>query len=162
MTNKKQMEDITGFIKILVIVVLFIGLIYALTTLIVNKNEKKKEEAKETVNEINHNEIVAGSMFNLNYNEYYVVLYKNSSNMSSLLNSLATTYRSAPNTIPLFNVNLDDGLNKKYYNPTTTNSSPLSVEDISVGDYTLIKFKNGKVVSYYESIEKIKEILEVE
>ncbi len=151
-------EEISSFIKILVIVGIFLIIVYGLTVLLVsNKEEVPKDDLNdEKVGEtFDYDQTIIGSMFDLDYDDYYVIIYKASASNASLLNELVTTYRDKEDSKKLFYINLDDVLNSSYYNKDESNNKPKNVSEVQVGDYTLIRFKNNKVVDYHETFHDI-------
>lgn len=152
-------EEISTFIKILVIVGIFLIVVYGLTVLLVsNKDETpitQEANAEEVEETIDYDQTLIGSMFDLEYDDYYVLIYKDSARNASLLDELMTTYRDKDDSKKLFYINLDDVLNRDYYNKDESNTKPKNVSEVQVKDYTLIRFKNNKVTEYHETFNDI-------
>lgn len=109
---------------------------------------------------IQYEEILAGSIFNLNQSSYYVLFYEKDKFYQTELNNLISNYKSK-NQLPLYLVDLSNGLNKNYLSEES-NSDAQVASELKIKDLTLIKIRNKKNILYIESINKIKTELGVE
>lgn len=55
---------------------------------------------------------------------------------------------------------LDDYMNKSYYDKDNVNKNATKASELKVGDYTLIKFNKGKIAKYIEGKDNIVKELE--
>lgn len=157
--NTNKVEELSNLIKVSVIVVIFILFVYVLTALITakgNSNVKNNEsEIEEASTKIDYDQTIIGSMFDLDYKDYYVLIYKRTARNATLIKNVLTTYKGKENSIKIFYVDLDDALNKNYYSEDESNKNAKDATEIKVKDYALIRFKNNKISEYYETLEEI-------
>ena len=145
-------SEVKKAIIIIIVILVTIILMYLLTTRILTKSNKiDRTLATESV--IGYDKILAGESFNRSEDEYYVI-YFDSTNDYSIISSLVSSYQLNSDNTKLYNVDLSDGINKKYITDgdvVTTDAASLLVKD-----NTLLKFENGEVV---ETVTDIKEII---
>lgn len=151
-------QEISRFIKILLIVVVFILGIYFFTSIFVKKEFDINKDITE--GQISSNNIIVGSILNRPYDEYYVLVYNSSSNQSTLYESLIYLYEQKENSKRIYLVDLDNDLNKKYISEKS-NPDAKKIQDFKFGDITLLKIKNKNVNKYLENIESIKKELDI-
>lgn len=152
----KNTEEINGFIKITIVVAIFLVIIYGFTVMFVTDKEVEQiDDEQELVDvEIDYDQTLIGSMFDIQHSDYFVLIYKESSRNASLLKDLMDTYKNKNHATKIFYVNLDDVLNKQYYSETS-NKKAKNASEVEVTDYTLIRFKNNKIVEYYDMMADI-------
>lgn len=151
----EEQKEIQKFIIIIIVLVLVIGAIYFLTDKFVEQGNSNNT----TTGEINYDKATIGTLLNRPYDEYYVMIYSSNSTEASYYNSIKNNYSSKDDGLKIYYIDLDNELNKKYYNVNNdnkSNPSAKSIDEINLGDITLIKVKNGEIVSYIEDIEQIK------
>ena len=155
-------NEIKTFIIIVLVISVLVGGIYALTE-VLKKDENTKEET--VAGKINYDRISIGMLLNRPYGEYYVMIYDVNDSESILYSTLMSKYmnnKSDSEYIKIYYCDLGNKINSKYYNVNNDNKSNPNAKDISeldLGNLTLIKVKNGKIVSYIEDYDKIAEIL---
>lgn len=158
-TNFK--EELGKVIKVTVAVLLFFGVFYLFTVYLVNKNSTT--EITENISEeatIQYQEILAGSSFSVNKDDYLVLFYDMSdSSLKSDYTSLITTYEEKAEHSSIYTVNMASSFNKSFVSDTA-NTSPAQVEDLKINGPTLIHFKAGSVVDYVQGYDNIKLFLE--
>lgn len=169
MVNQMKLKDINGFIgddeniikKFVIIVIIIIvlsGVVYAVTEL----TKKKNSNEIVTSGEINYDVLTVGMLLNRLEKEYYVIIYDENNEDSILYSSMISSYNNTQNHLKIYYCNLANKLNKDYYNVNGDNKSnpkATKVSELDLGDLTLIKVKNGKIVSYIENYETIKNVL---
>lgn len=151
----EEQKEIQKFIIIIIVLVLVIGAIYFLTDKFVEQGNSNNT----TTGEINYDKATIGTLLNRPYDEYYVMIYSSNSTEASYYNSIKNNYSSKDDGLKIYYIDLDNELNQKYYNVNNdnkSNPSAKSIDEINLGDITLIKVKNGEIVSYIEDIEQIK------
>ena len=151
----EEQKEIQKFIIIIIVLVLLIGAIYFLTDKFVEQGNSNNI----TTGEINYDKATIGTVLNRPYDEYYAIIYSSDSTEASYYNSIKTNYSSKDGGLKIYYIDLDNELNQKYYNVNNdnkSNPSAKSIDEINLGDVTLIKVKNGEIVSYIEDIEQIK------
>ena len=146
-------QEISRFIKILLIVVVFILGIYFFTSAVVKKEYDINKDIIE--GQVSSNNIIVGSILNRPHDEYYVLVYNSTSNSLALYETLIRLYEAKKDILRIYAVDLDNQLNQKY---ASENSNPnaAKIDEFKFGEITLLKIKNKKVDKYIEDIEKIK------
>lgn len=148
--EKNTSEEIkTLLIITLVIILVTVGL-YFFTEKILNK----KEEVEEVEETISYTEILMGTMLDLPDEEYFVIAYDKTNEETSMFETLYKRYFNKEGALPIYEVNLGIGFNKKYLSDES-NTKPKSLEDVQIKDVGLFLIKNGKISKYYESYEDI-------
>ena len=161
--SKKLKKEIMGgsdedqmkrMIKILLIVVLFIGLVWFIFALINGEifSKKKAQEKKEV--EIQNDIILAGSTFNRNEDEYYVLLYDFEGVNSGTCSAIFTVYKDKAQ-LKMFKVDLHDKMNSNVLVTDKGLVNTSSSSDLKVLDATLIKVKDGKAVEVKSGIDEL-------
>jgi len=161
--NTNEDENIIRKLIIITIVVMVaIAGVYLVTELL------KKDETKEKVvtpGVINYDKLSVGTLLNRNYKEYYVLVYDSKDEKAVLYSTLLNRYMSQKEQkdyVKIYYCDLDNKLNKEYYNVNNDDKSNPKAENISELDFgklTLLKVKNGKIVQYVEAFDEIKDIL---
>ncbi len=151
----EEQKEIIRFVKILILVIVFIVLIYFATRLFVKKDLVNNSE-ETSVTDISYSKMVFGTMLNRPYDEYYVFAYSSKDNKVNYYGAITDKYLSNKESVYVYYVDLEDSMNKDFL-ATDGKSNPkaTSVSDLKVGDLTLIKVKNGKIVKYLENIKDI-------
>lgn len=155
-------NEIKTFIIIVVVITILIGLIYGLTELL--KKDNNIEDAI-VAGKINYDRVSIGTMLNRPYDEYYVIIYDSSSNEAIINSTLISQYTSKSNEdnyLKIYFCDLGNKINNDFYNvneDNVSNPNAKTIEELDLGDLTLIKVKNGKIVNYVEGYDKIEKIL---
>ncbi len=161
--SKKLKKEIMGgsdedqmqrMIKILLIVVLFIGVVWFVFAIINGEVFGKKKEAEKEEIEIQNDIILAGSTFNRNEEEYYVLLYDFDGSNSGTCSAIFTVYNNK-DSIKMFKVDLGDKMNSSVL---VTNAGDVNYSNsaaLKVLDATLIKVKNGKAIEVVSGIDEL-------
>ncbi len=157
--SKNESNDVKKFIISLVIVALVVGLIYILTGLFVTKDLKKSDDKTTTKAEIDYDLTLIGNIFDLDYDDYYVMVYDFDNDDSTKIESLISNYKTSDNYTKIFKANISDSLNKNFIDKNNSNPNASNIGEIKIKDTTLIHFKNKKIVSYKENYEEIEEEL---
>lgn len=152
--SEEQME-IRRFIAILVILIVSVLIVYFFTRIFVTKDLINKEEDKVTEGAINYNVATIGTMLNKPEEEYYVMIFNSKDVNASYYNSLSSRYSQNEKKLNIYMVDLNNELNKQFYDKDHSNLNAKDIKDFRVSDIALLKVKNGKVVKALESEEKI-------
>lgn len=142
---------ITNLFKLLFIILIIIVVFYALTNFLMSRSTKGEEEIVDV--EIQYDEILIGSIYNVFGDEYYVLVELEDDYLT--LNSLLTSYKSKDGAIKVYTANLNHAMNQKYFKEESNFNSRFPI----FKETTLIKIVNDNIVEYYEGIDKVKEIL---
>lgn len=154
--KSEDQESIIRFIKILIGVIICVVLIYFITRAFVKKDLTDTKE-ETPVTEISYSKMVFGTMLNRPYDEYYVFAYSSEDTKAYYYSVLGESYMNEEDSLYIYYVDLEDSMNSKYVSTDgTTNPKATKVEDLRVGDLTLIKVKNGKINKYLENLKDIK------
>ena len=157
MNYMEEDKAVRNFIIIFVIVLLFIVGIYFFTAFVNKDNDAKTEETNTSTEvEIDTSKVIVGTMLQKSDKDYYVILYKSDDNKASEYMSLASRYKSSKGALPIYTVDLSDGMNSKYYDKDNTNLSAENINDLRFGDITLLEVKDNKIAKSFNSVEKIK------
>lgn len=153
--NKRGLpSEVKKTIIIILVIILVILFMYFLTTRILAKDSDNKN--KVTENAIQYDEILAGESFNMSNKEYYVIYFDSSDEYSSV-SSLISSYQLNNNTIKLYSVDLNNGMNSKYI--TDGDIIYDDASSLKVKPNTLIKFNDGDVSEVITDINEITNIL---
>jgi len=142
------------FILLVGIVIVCVGLFF-LTEKMIEKDTKTNEESVPV--EIDYDIASIGTMFNRAEDEYYVLLYSKEEN-SVDLDSTLDAYRSSDNYIKTYYVNLDLKINNFVLGDSFV-EKPTNSNEVKVNGATLYKIIGGKVVSSYNGVDSIKDVL---
>ncbi len=151
-----------GKIVIILIVVFSFFSFYLLTVTIVNKNKNVENKSSNDSIEptISYDKIIAGRSFSMGDDEYYVIYYDSSDKEnSSIYSELVSTYKAKGDSIPIYFVDMADGLNKNFSTTDESNKTPTEASDLLINGPTLIRINDGKVISYIEGEINIKNSL---
>lgn len=160
--NKKKVsmqvnvtDEAINYLKTIFIVFTCFLLIYGIVMLLDKKGvfDRGYEAPQLSEAEISYDYILAGTMFNRQDSEYYVVFDKFNTKDENVF--LKYILNSASVETPIYKVNMNVKVNKQYFSDTS-NPKVQNVNDLKIKGVTLIKIKNGKNVLYLDAIEKIK------
>jgi len=155
----KIMSD--DVVKVRNMLILLVGVIivcvgiFFLTEKMIEKENTKTQESKEV--EIDNDIATIGTMFNRNYDEYYILMYSKKEN-SKDLDSILDSYRSSDNYIKTYFIDLDLKINS-FVLGDNFNDKPTNSNEVSVNGAALFKINNGKVTKSYNGVDNIKNIL---
>ena len=149
-------EQISKVIKYLIIVVIIFVGVYFLTDYITNhsSNSNYKKQVGEAT--IQNDKILAGSTFNKSDDEYYVLFYDVTGN--STYTDLYSTYKEKEDHLPIYYVDIKEGLNSKFIGEDV-NEEPSDISELKVNGTTLIKISNKEVEEFITNEDEIKEKL---
>ena len=154
-------QEIIRFIKILVIVILFILGVYFATRLFVKKDLLNNSE-ETPVTEVSYSKMVFGTMLNRPYEEYYVMAYSSENNNANYYRALIDKYSSEEESLFVYYIDLEDSMNERFIaEDAKTNPDAKNIDELRVGEVTLIKVKDGKISKYIENVDDIKRELSI-
>lgn len=160
-----EQEEIKKFLIVILVVLLCVGLIYLCTRAFVTKDlfKAKETETEEVVSgQINDSVAIMGQILNKAEDEYYVAIYNSTGKFTGDMGRLVYSYTSKEKHLHVYTVDLNNKLNSDYYDPENVNEKAQTLEDIKVGDITLIKVKKGKITKYIVDFAKMQKELGVE
>ncbi len=154
----EEKRQIKKFLIILLIVLVLVAGSYLFTRIFVTKdlfNKNAKEETQEVT--FDYSKTILGSLLNRPYSDYYVLVYNSEDLQANYYANLVSAYSSKEKAIKIYTADLKDSMNAKYYaNGEATNPKAKTVEDLKVGDLTLIKVSNKSIVKYIENTDSVK------
>lgn len=148
--KSNTLNELFKVLKLLFIVIVILSLFYLLTVKIVGMDSKEKNVETQ----IQYQEILAGSSFSMNSNEYLVVYYDfKDTKLSNLASSIYNYTYSGKDKLYL--VDMSNGFNKDFIASEKSNTKPKNASDLLINGPTLIKITDGSVSEYIEGVEKI-------
>lgn len=148
MNNEKT--EISGFVKILLAVLIFIGLVYIFTNKVVEKKTTTTPEEKVT-----YNEIIVSTILKQNEEEYYVLLYNSKGDKKEYYNELQDKYITNTKTPKLYYVDLNNILNESVVTEDKTNLMVTDITELKATDGTLLTIKENKIEKSYVGYEDV-------
>ena len=148
-------KELKRFIIILFSIIVLVLIVYGITRF-VKKDEQTKDEV--TAGVIDYDKVSIGTMLNRNSSEYYVILYDGKNENAILYSAIINKYIAKSDSKKIYYCDLDNKLNSAYKakNKDNVNKDAKSIDELALGDLTLIKVKNGKIDKYIEDIDTIK------
>ena len=151
-------NEIYRFIVIFFIIALVVIGLYFLSKGIVSKRTSS-ENTVDTI-EIAYDKLNVGMIFNRPYDEYYIMIYDSNIEQAVYYSAIITKYRNKDNHLKLYYCDLSEKVNNSYYSGRENgNEKATNINELSFGNLTLLKIKNGKIVLYLENINDIKKEL---
>ena len=151
-------KEIRRFVIILFSVIIVVLAVYGISKVLID--EPNDEYVRNTTaGVIDYDMVSVGTMLNRNYDEYYVAIYDEEDPQAVFYSTIITLYTNKEDAIKVYYCNLGNKLNEKYQaeDESKTNPDAKSIEELSLGELTLIKIKNGKIVKYFEGLDTIRE-----
>lgn len=154
--TEEQME-IKKFIFVLLgLLILLVG-VYFFTRAFVTKDlHKSTNDVEYTEGKVSYDVVVAGTMLNRPESEYYVYAFSNENTKAIYYNTLVSKYSTNEKALQVYYLDIDNALNKDYVDKENASQSFTTIDDLKLGDVTLIKVKDGKVTKYITNEEEIK------
>lgn len=155
----EEQQEIIRFLKILLIILMFLGGIYFVTTKVLKKDGDSEKVVTE--GKIDYDKMILGTLFNQNYDEYYVFVYDGNSNKAIYYSALIDLYMKKDDSKKIYWADLNNYLNKKFIanDSSEINKKAKKLNELKVGEYTLIKISNKKITKYIDNIEDTKKEL---
>ncbi len=160
-TSSSEDDNIVrNFVFIIVFIAVIVGVAYGATALF----KKDKDDTVDLVKgSINYDKVVVGTLLNRPYDEYYVLAYDSEASEAVKYSAMITTYKGADeDNLKIYFLDLNNELNKKYYNvgeDNKSNKNAKKIEDLDFGDLTLLHIKKGEITEYIEDYQTIQEKL---
>ena len=151
-------KELKRFIIILFSIIVLVLIVYGITRF-VKKDEQVKDEV--TAGVIDYDKVSIGTMLNRNSQEYYVILYDGKNENAVLYSAIINKYIAKNDSKKIYYCDLDNKLNSAYKakDAVSVNKDAKSIDELALGDLTLIKVKNGKIDKYIENVDTIKKEL---
>ena len=162
--NTEEQKEV---IKLLVIIVVIVALVvgeYFLTRAFVTKDLKSTNEEQPVAATINYDVTIIGSLLNRPYDEYYALVYDSTDISVNKYQAVYSSYATLEkkDKTKMYYIDLSNTMNKSYYTEEKSNPDAKNLEELKLGDFTLIKVKKGKIVKYIEDYDAVKKELGIE
>lgn len=161
--SNEEYDKVKGFIVLVVIIGIFVGLLFFLNGNFVTKDLKEDETTTTTTEaEYDSKLILASEFLSLSDKSYYVLFYDaDNTNEKDFAEEFINKYNVS--AVPLYKVELNDLMNKKYYDPNgTENTKPKNSDELVITKTTLIKVNKKKVSSFITDKNEIGKLLSEE
>lgn len=162
----EEQKEIKKFICVLVGLIVIVVGIYFFTRAFITKDlfDNNKNEISYQEGAFNSDIATVGTMLNRPYEEYYLIAFDSDGTKVNYYNTLVSKYMSSKDSLKIYHIDLANELNKKYVavedEKITTKFD--SISNLKLGEITLVKVKNKKVVKFLTNIEDISKELTVE
>ena len=167
-TNKKNISkkknqsifssdnEMAKLILLIIIVALAFAIFYIITLFVIKKDEQKTENNEETTEAtIQYQKILVSNILSQKDNEYYVLVYtENDPYYDAYENYLLYYEMAKEDAVPYYYVELNNAFNKKFINEKS-NLKVEKAEEFKFSETTLLRIKDGKVISTYEGKDSI-------
>ena len=145
--QSEDQKEVMRFFIVLLIVIAMVTAIYFLTRIFVTKDLGKKKNEAETEEvipgNVNYTVAIVGQILNRPYDSYYVLVFDSTGDYVNDAQSLMINYNSKESKKHLYRVDLNNQLNKAYYDKENVNPNAKSVDEFKFGDLTLLYIKKG-------------------
>ena len=155
----EENDEIIRFVKVLGVVIVCVVSIYFFTRAFItkdlfeNKSTPKEEEIIPAT--IDYKMTALGSLLTRPYKDYYVLAFSFGDKKASYYEVIGDLYRESEDSIKLYYADLASPLNSSFYDENVSTPKATSVDELKVGDLTLIKISNSKIVKFIEDIDEI-------
>lgn len=158
-----EQQELKKFLVVILVVVLCVGGIYLFTRAFITKDLFKKDEPREEVvtpGEVDYEKAVMGTIFNGEYDDYYVAIYNTvEGDYVSDMYILVYDYTEKENHKHMYTVDLSNEVfNGSYYDPENVNTNAKTLEELKVGDATLLRIQKNKKTGKKEITKYITDI----
>lgn len=163
--STSEQQEIRNLCIVIIVVLLCVGGIYLLTRIFVTKDLFNNTETEEEVvaGTINYDVAIMGQILNRPYNEYYVAIYNgDDADYSGDMGLLIANYTKQDDHLHIYTVNLANAMNVDFYDPDNVNTKAQSLDELKVGDITLLKIKKGKITKFIVDYAKMQKELGIE
>lgn len=149
-------NEMAKLILLIIIVAIAFAIFYIITIFVIKKDDNS-EKNTETNNEvtIQYEKILVSNILSQSNNEYYVLAYMNDDPYIEAYKNYLTYYEMAKeDAVPYYLVELENTFNKDFI----ADNSKLNVtqsKDLRFSQTTLLRIKDGKVISTYEGKDNI-------
>ena len=83
-------------------------------------------------------------------------------NKANYYGALADKYASEKESLNIYHIDLEDSMNKEFIaEDGKSNPNAKTIDELKVGDVTLIKIKDGSITKYIENVDEIKRELSI-
>ena len=153
-TNNNMSELKKLVIFIIIIIVAFV-LFYVISLFIDSENRETEVNNEEEVTVIQYDEILLGTLFNQNKDEYYVLI-TSYDNLNDVYSVYKTAYEAKEDALKIYTSNIDSPFNKSYRdNESNFSITSDKISELRIKEDTLLKINNKELVEYFEGKDNI-------
>lgn len=150
-------NEMTKLIILILIVAVIFAIFYVVTLFVTKKNDNSNQLDDNKITEvvIDYSKILVGSILSQKSSEYYVLICFKDDNYVDLYKSyLENMYKVKEDSVPFYYVDANNTLNNEYISDTS-NLNVTDVRKFRFSQTTLLRIKDGKVISTYEGHDNI-------
>lgn len=147
-------NEMAKLILLIIIVAIAFAIFYVITLFVVKKDESTTDTEKNIEVTIQYEKILVGNILSQSNDEYYVLVYTDDDQYVDLYKNYLMYYEQNEEAVPYYYAELDNIFNKDFI----ADKSHLKVEDakqFKFSQTTLLRIKDGKVISTYEGKDSI-------
>lgn len=119
-----------------------------------NKKDDSKEPEIKIEPTIQYEQILMGSLFNQNEDDYYVLVYDEDDKLIDIYNQYLQTYKNSEDPVKVYKVNLSEDFNKTYINEESYLYGS-DITKIKVTGTTLIRISEKEIYKAFEGYDEI-------
>ena len=154
----EETNEVKRFIFILISIIVVIVAVYGISKLLIKSEEVESDEPTPGV--VDYDLVTVGTMLGVKDKEYYVAIYDAENPQAVLFSTIINGYLSKETALNVYFCDLGNKLNERFISKDgKTNPKAKKIEDLALGEVTLIKVKDGKIVKYVETLDTIKKEL---
>lgn len=151
-SNNSESSELSKLIKIVLIVTVIMIVFYGVTAVVTEKAKEATEEQNKQAVEIQYDNIMIGSMLNID-GSYYVLIENPDDIRLSEYSTLLQTIKANDDAPTIYTADLSSGFNSDYLSDKSNYDSDM--EKFKVTDTTLVRIRDHKIVDVYDSYDKI-------
>ncbi len=155
--RSSSQQNVKQMIIVLVVVLLVLTAVYFFTRIFVTKDLFNKKETTNAPVSINYDITTVGVMLSRPYDEYYVLAYyvAEGEALEPIIEQAVANYKKQAEANKIYYLELADYPNKAYYTNGKTNPESSTIANLKLGELTLLKIKNKKIVAAFETSNTI-------
>lgn len=168
MNNKKGINTFTysdNEMSKLIVLILVVALVFAIfyvITLLVTGKDTAETDVSNSENldvTIQYQKILAGNVLSQKNDEYYVLAYFNDDQYLNFYKSYLDFYKSnVDGSVPYYFIDLDEVFNSSFVSDES-NLNFDSISNLKFSQTTLLRIKDGQIISTYEGNKQISDKL---
>ena len=148
----EEQKEIRSFVRILsVILIIFIGL-YIFGS--IKGDNKKKIERTNNAGQVSYDSLIIGTILSKADKEYYVLVFDSEDLNNNYIVTLASSYKSSTNALPIYTADLSLEFNRKFV-ADESNYDKEDVANLKFKTTTLLKVKDGQITKFIENEDDI-------
>jgi len=155
--NINNGNEMTNFIKIIIVVTIILCVFYVLTVFINREDEVKSPDNNDTNAQIQYDEILVGDIFEQSNDNYYVLIEDTEDVNIRVYEAYLSVYSQKDDAKRYYTAVINNIFNNKYLAEVSNLTDDIS--KFKVNKTTLLEISKGKIVKSYEKDEDILNVL---